>query len=118
MRKNVAISIKLALKFLSIEDPNDLAIVKSINEVARTEGKKTIAEFAENNEILESLSDIGVGFAQGFSIDHPRSIEEIGSIIPGWFLETEVDCCLSSLWFSVLPVVVVFWPVNHVKIDF
>ncbi len=63
-----------------VEDPNDLAIVKSINEIGHTMGKQTIAECAENNEILERLSDLGVDFAQGYGIDHPKPIEEIGSI--------------------------------------
>ena len=61
-----------------LTDPDDFAIVKSINEIGHTMGKLTIAEFAENSETLKCLDDMGVDFAQGYAINRPRSISEIG----------------------------------------
>ena len=52
-------------------DPIDLAMVKSINDIGHVMGKKTIAEFVENREILEKLREVGVDFAQGYGIEKP-----------------------------------------------
>ena len=54
----------------------DFAIVKAINDVAQTMGKKTIAEFVENNEIIEKLKSIGVDYAQGYGISKPMPLSE------------------------------------------
>ena len=40
-------------------------------------GKQTIAEFVENDDILERLREIGVDYAQGYGIGKPQPIEEI-----------------------------------------
>lgn len=55
-----------------VEDPIDRAMVKSINEIGQVMGMKTIAEFVENDEIREQLSDIGVDYAQGYGIHKPE----------------------------------------------
>ncbi|MFQ5937694.1 MAG: EAL domain-containing protein [Acidiferrobacterales bacterium] len=52
-------------------------MVKSINEIGQVMGKQTIAEFVENNDILEKLREIGVNYAQGYGIGRPRRIQEI-----------------------------------------
>ncbi|WP_240905912.1 DUF1631 family protein [Thiorhodococcus mannitoliphagus] len=57
--------------------PHDREIVKSFNEIAHFMGKKTIAEYVENQEILELLRDIGVDFAQGYAIEKPKFIEDL-----------------------------------------
>ena len=57
--------------------PQDREIVKSFNEIAHFMGKKTIAEYVENQEILELLRDIGVDFAQGYAIEKPLFIDEM-----------------------------------------
>jgi EAL domain-containing protein (putative c-di-GMP-specific phosphodiesterase class I) len=61
------------------EDPIDLAVVKSINEIGQAMGKRTIAEFVENESILEKLrlGEIGVDYAQGYGIGRPRPLEEM-----------------------------------------
>ena len=61
------------------EDPINFALVKSINEVGQVMGKKTVAEFVENDEILNKLREIGVDFAQGYGIGKPRPIAELCS---------------------------------------
>jgi EAL domain-containing protein (putative c-di-GMP-specific phosphodiesterase class I) len=48
-----------------MDDPVDLAMVKSINEIGHVMGKKTIAEFTENELILAKLRALGVDYAQG-----------------------------------------------------
>ena len=63
-----------------VVDPVDAAMVKSINEVGQIMGLKTIAEYVENDEILAVLKDIGVNFAQGYGICHPRPLDEIVQI--------------------------------------
>jgi diguanylate cyclase (GGDEF)-like protein/PAS domain S-box-containing protein len=60
-----------------VEDPIDFAMVKSINDMGHVMGKKTIAEFAENDAILASLRKLGVDYAQGYGIGVPRPIEEM-----------------------------------------
>ena len=42
-------------------------------------GKKTVAEFVENDAILDKLHDIGVDFAQGYGIGKPVPIAELAS---------------------------------------
>jgi diguanylate cyclase (GGDEF)-like protein/PAS domain S-box-containing protein len=54
----------------------DLAMVRSINEIGHVMGKKTIAEFVENDTILERLKELGVDYAQGYGIGRPQPIEE------------------------------------------
>lgn len=60
-----------------VEDPIDLAMVRAINDMGHVMGKKTIAEFVENEAILSSLHGLGVDYAQGLAIGRPRPIEEM-----------------------------------------
>ena len=60
-----------------LDDPMDLAMVRSINEIGHVTGKKTIAEFVENEAILEKLREIGVDYAQGYGIGRPRPLDEL-----------------------------------------
>ena len=58
-------------------NPSDYAVVKSINEIGHFMGKKTIAEFVEDDEVLEILREIGVDFAQGYGIGKKIPITEL-----------------------------------------
>jgi len=49
----------------------DKEMVQSINRIAHLLGKITVAEFAENEAIVEILADIGVDFAQGYGVCRP-----------------------------------------------
>jgi EAL domain-containing protein (putative c-di-GMP-specific phosphodiesterase class I) len=51
--------------------PVDQAMVKAMNEIAHALGKKTVAEFVENEESLRLLSAYGVDFAQGYYLGRP-----------------------------------------------
>jgi EAL domain-containing protein (putative c-di-GMP-specific phosphodiesterase class I) len=54
-----------------VDSPKDLALVKSINEIGHFLGKKTVAEFVENDDILARLRQMGVDYAQGYGIEAP-----------------------------------------------
>jgi len=53
-------------------DPVDAAMVKAITHIGHVMGIKTIAEFVENDSILERVKAIGVDYAQGYGIAAPR----------------------------------------------
>jgi diguanylate cyclase (GGDEF)-like protein/PAS domain S-box-containing protein len=60
-----------------IDDPIDLAMVKSINDMGHAMGKQTIAEFVENDAILDKVKELGVDYAQGYGIARPRPLEDL-----------------------------------------
>lgn len=60
-----------------LEDEVDYTMVKSINEVGHVMGKKTIAEFVENQDILKLLQSLGVDYAQGYGVAKPVPLREL-----------------------------------------
>lgn len=60
-----------------VEDPIDLAMVKSINEIGQVMGMKTIAEFVENDEIKMKLKTIGVNYGQGYGLGKPVPLTDL-----------------------------------------
>jgi diguanylate cyclase (GGDEF)-like protein/PAS domain S-box-containing protein len=77
---------QLAVDFLKIDgvfvkdvvdDPINLAMVKSINDIGKVMGKRTIAEFVENDDILQKLHEVGVDYAQGYRIGRPTPLERL-----------------------------------------
>ncbi len=59
-----------------VEDRIDRAMVETIHRIGHITGKKTIAEFVENDAILEALKEIGVDYAQGYGVAPPRPLAE------------------------------------------
>jgi diguanylate cyclase (GGDEF)-like protein/PAS domain S-box-containing protein len=57
-----------------LHDPIDREMVRSINEIGHLTGKMTIAEFAENAEIIQMLTSLGVDYAQGYGIAQPQRV--------------------------------------------
>ena len=55
-------------------DALQLAMVKSMNEIAHAMGKKTVAEFVESERVLDMLRAIGVDYVQGFLTGRPELI--------------------------------------------
>jgi diguanylate cyclase (GGDEF)-like protein/PAS domain S-box-containing protein len=53
------------------QDPINQVLVRSIHEMAKALDKKTIAEFVENEAILNILQEIGVDYAQGYHLGRP-----------------------------------------------
>ena len=56
--------------------PSDLAMVKSINEIAHVLGRKTIAEYVETQSIREQLAALGIDYVQGYGVERPRPLSE------------------------------------------
>ena len=57
-----------------LHDPIDREMVRSINEIGHLTGKQTIAEFAENEDIIAMLKGMGVDFAQGYGVSEPKRV--------------------------------------------
>lgn len=55
-------------------DEADLAMVKSINQVAHALGIKTVAEYVESQEVYDLVTEIGIDFAQGVHISKPVEV--------------------------------------------
>ncbi len=59
-------------------DTTDYAMVKSINDLAHHLGKKTVAEYVESDRVLNRLKELGVDYAQGFGIERPIPLDDLG----------------------------------------
>lgn len=91
---------KLSVDYLKIDgsfikdivhDEIDREMVKSMHQLARMMGMKTIAEFVENKAILEEIKTIGIDYAQGYGIARPVPLEEVCSPYSGRVVESETD---------------------------
>ena len=60
-----------------LRDPVDLALVRSINEMGKVMGKKTIAEFVENDQIFNEIKKIGIDYAQGYGVGSLCPLSEL-----------------------------------------
>jgi diguanylate cyclase (GGDEF)-like protein/PAS domain S-box-containing protein len=79
-RKNLPVDfIKIDGLFVGgvATDASDRAIVQSINDIAHSLGKKTVAEYVESAEILQFLFETGVDYVQGHYLSPPRDISDI-----------------------------------------
>jgi diguanylate cyclase (GGDEF)-like protein/PAS domain S-box-containing protein len=56
-------------------DPINRSLVKSMNEVAHTLGKRTVAEFVVNAAVLQIVRDLGIDYAQGWHVCEPGPAE-------------------------------------------
>jgi EAL domain-containing protein (putative c-di-GMP-specific phosphodiesterase class I) len=63
-----------------LDNPHDQAIVKSINEIAHFMGIRTIAEYVENEQIIERLRDIGVDYIQGYAVQRPQCLDNFAKV--------------------------------------
>jgi len=52
----------------------DQIVVRSITEAAKAMSIQTVAEYVEDAEILEMISEIGVDFAQGYHLNKPERL--------------------------------------------
>ena len=53
-----------------VDSPNDCALVAAINQMSHTLGIQTVAEYAENQAIVDRLRELGVDYGQGFFFGH------------------------------------------------
>ena len=58
-----------------LDDPIDYALVNAINEIGHVMNKKTIAEYVENEQILEALTELKVDYVQGYYLGKPQSLD-------------------------------------------
>jgi EAL domain-containing protein (putative c-di-GMP-specific phosphodiesterase class I) len=75
--KNLPVDfIKIDGSFVSgiANDPLNRSIVESITQVGHTMGIQIIAEWVDSEGVLKILTEIGVDYAQGFSIDKPAPL--------------------------------------------
>ncbi len=62
----------------NIPDNNkDFAMAKSINDLSHFLGMETIAEFAENDEVIEKLREIGCDYIQGWGVGRPAPLTSL-----------------------------------------
>ncbi len=54
-----------------VSNPTDHVMVSSIHQIGQLLNIKTIAEFVENDDIIRTLSDIGVDYVQGYGVGKP-----------------------------------------------
>ena len=75
----------LPVDFLKIEgefikslpdSPTDRVFIEGIVSVAKKMGIKTIAEYVENEKVLEVVKDLGIDYAQGYYLGKPETLEE------------------------------------------
>ncbi len=57
-----------------VDDPIDRVMVNAINQIGHEMGIMTIAEFVENDAILQCLIELGVDYAQGYGIHMPAPL--------------------------------------------
>jgi len=57
-----------------VNDDTSVVMVRAIGDIARVMGIQSIAEFVENDEIGQKISEIGIDYAQGYAIGHPQPL--------------------------------------------
>ena len=60
-----------------VDDAVDHAMVESINQLGHVMGMRTIAEYVENEVILDCLRRLGVDYAQGQAVGAVRPLDEL-----------------------------------------
>ena len=77
---------KMPVDFLKIDgqfvrdlttNPLNEAVVQCFSAVARTLNLKIVAEFVEDQDVMDKLMSMGVTFAQGFFVHRPAPISEL-----------------------------------------
>lgn len=63
-----------------INDPIDRAMVEAINQIGHIMKIKTIAEFVEDKETCEMVTDMGIDYAQGYYFSKPFEFSKLKSI--------------------------------------
>jgi diguanylate cyclase (GGDEF)-like protein len=71
--------VKIDGSFVSdiLMNPQSAAIVRAIVTLARDLGIDTVAEYAETEQIVQRLLELGVEYAQGYAIEKPRALAQV-----------------------------------------
>ncbi|WP_425445693.1 ABC transporter substrate binding protein [Vibrio albus] len=77
--------VKIDGMFVRDMDTNqtDYVMVRSINDLVKQMGKRTVAEFVENTRIISRLTELGIDYAQGYVINRPKPLAELVDEILG-----------------------------------
>ncbi|MFW6358064.1 MAG: EAL domain-containing protein [Chroococcales cyanobacterium] len=67
-----------------VQDPINAAMVEAINRIGKIMGLEIIAEFVEDDAILDKIRKLGVDYAQGYGIAKPCLFSLAVSQNPGW----------------------------------
>lgn len=59
----------------SVTNKINASMVKAINDIGHAMGIQTVAEFVEDEVIMQKMEEIGIDFVQGYHIGHPCPIE-------------------------------------------
>jgi len=57
-----------------MENPLDYTAVKSICEIAKTANKKVVAEYIEDEKVIEVLTKLSIDYGQGYYFDKPSPL--------------------------------------------
>ena len=60
-----------------VNNPIDRAMVEAVNKIGHAMEIETIAEYVENQDVLNMLAKIGVDYAQGYGISHPAPLDDL-----------------------------------------
>ena len=60
-----------------LDNKKDYALVKSIDQIGKEMGMKTIAEFVENDALHNKLIEMGVDYSQGYGIAKPVPLSSL-----------------------------------------
>ncbi|NER00006.1 MAG: EAL domain-containing protein [Cyanothece sp. SIO2G6] len=52
------------------------AMLEAINNIGHLMGLKTIAEYVENQDILDRMKTLGIDYVQGYVIDYPQPLQQ------------------------------------------
>ncbi|MDH4274338.1 MAG: EAL domain-containing protein [Gammaproteobacteria bacterium] len=58
-------------------DQTDYELVKSVGQIAKIMGIKTVAEYVENDRVKNTLIELGIHYGQGSGISHPMSLSDV-----------------------------------------
>ncbi len=72
------------------EDPIQQEFVRSINDLAHALGKRTVAEFVENQAAWNVLAQLGVDYAQGYHVGQPVPLDQPAPVHHRDYGETQV----------------------------
>ena len=57
-----------------VEDSTNRVMVEAIHSIGRTMDLKTIAEFVEDEQVMNLLKDMGIDYAQGYHFGNPEPL--------------------------------------------
>lgn len=60
-----------------LQSPSDLAMVRSMNDLAHALDMVSVAEWVESPELLAKLTEIGVDYAQGYAVHKPCRLDQM-----------------------------------------